>query len=263
MHWLFSNNISEHQEAENFAPGPRLPCAHIGLYFVTVAFKMFRAYLNQAKEDIVVHQFFWDMDGQKFDANVVGEVYKKVIGVAMKQASESADLCLLSIMKAIHVQRSGRVLPRILPIRMLLSHLISITPPELVQHCLNKTNQLKAKILLLLTQISTLHLTIAGVLIVANMTFGVPDAQLMHLGSALMISDKMLEENSDAILSENDLVLLLPVTLRYLCSELRATEVSFLELSKKITSHYFKIICKGFLKWDEYARCQIFDICRV
>lgn len=59
-----------------------------------------------------------------------------------------------------------------------------------------------------LDTISTLHLTISGVLIVANMTFGVPDAQLMHLGSALMISDKMLEENSDAILSENDLVFL-------------------------------------------------------
>ena len=260
VHWLFSNNISEHQESETSAPGPKLPYAHIGFYFVTLAFKMFHAYLNQAKEDIVVHQFFWDMDGQKFDTNVIGEVYKKVIGVAMKQASESADLCLLSIMKAIHVQRSARVLPRTLPISIMLCNLISITPTEVVQHCINNTNQLKAKILLLLTQISTLHLTISGELIVANMTFCVPDAQLKHLGSALMISDKMIEENSDAIISENELVLLLPVTLRYVCSESRATEVSFLELSKKITSHYFKIIWKGFLKWDEYVCCHIFDI---
>lgn len=51
---------------------------------------MFHAYLNQAKEDIVVQQFFWDMDGQKFDSNVIGEVYKKVIGIATKQASKSA-----------------------------------------------------------------------------------------------------------------------------------------------------------------------------
>ena len=79
MNWLFSSNIFEHQEVEAFAPGPKLPYAHIGLYFTTVSIKMFLAYLKQAKEDIVVHQFFWDMDGQRFDANVVGEVYKKVI----------------------------------------------------------------------------------------------------------------------------------------------------------------------------------------
>ena len=40
----------------------------------------------------------------------------------------------------------------------------------------------------------------------------------------------MLEESSDVIISENELVLLLLVTLRYLCSESRETKVSFLEL---------------------------------
>ena len=55
VNWLFSNNIFEHQEAEAFALGPKLPYAHIGLYFTTVAFKMFLAYLKQAKEDIGVH----------------------------------------------------------------------------------------------------------------------------------------------------------------------------------------------------------------
>ena len=79
MNLLFSIYISEHQEAKSFAPGPKLPYAHVRLYFTTVAIKMFLSYLKQAKEDIVVHQFFWDMDGQSFDANVVGEVYKKVI----------------------------------------------------------------------------------------------------------------------------------------------------------------------------------------
>ena len=68
MNWLFSSNISEHQEAEAFAPGPKLPYAHIGIYFTTVAIKMFLAYLKKAKEYIVVHQFFWDMDGQRSDA---------------------------------------------------------------------------------------------------------------------------------------------------------------------------------------------------
>ena len=72
VNWLFSSNISEHQEAEAFALGPNLPYAHIELYFTTVAVKMFLSYLKQAKEDIVVHQFFWDMDGQRFDANVAG-----------------------------------------------------------------------------------------------------------------------------------------------------------------------------------------------
>ena len=63
----------------------------------------------------------------------------------------------------------------------------------------------------------------------------------------------MLEESSDVIISESELVLLLRVTLRYLSSESRETKVSFLELPKKITFHYFKIIWKSFLKWDEYA----------
>ena len=51
----------------------------------------------------------------------------------------------------------------------------------------------------------------------------------------------MLEERYDVIILENELVLLLPVTLRYICSESRATEVSFLELSKNITFRNFKI----------------------
>ena len=60
------------------------------------------------------------MDDQRFDASVVGEKYKKLIGIAMKQAFESAYLCLLLIMKVIHVQRSVRVLPYIFPISILL-----------------------------------------------------------------------------------------------------------------------------------------------
>ena len=63
----------------------------------------------------------------------------------------------------------------------------------------------------------------------------------------------MLEESSDVIILESELVLLLLVTLRYLCSKSRAIEVSFLELPKKITFHYFKIIWKSFFKWAEYA----------
>ena len=66
-----------------------------------------------------------------------------------------------------------------------------LPPQELVQHCIIKTNRFTEKILLLLTQISTLHLTIFGELIVANMTMGIPDAQLMHLGSVVMISDNV------------------------------------------------------------------------
>ena len=79
MNWLFSSNISDHQEAEAFTPGPKLPYAHIWLYFTTVVVKMFLAYLKQDKEDIFVHNFFWDMDGKRFDANVVAKLYKKVI----------------------------------------------------------------------------------------------------------------------------------------------------------------------------------------
>eukprot|EP01018_Ginkgo_biloba_P010431 Gb_10022 [translate_table: standard] len=260
VHWLFSNNIWNHLSEEASSLGPKLSYASIGLYFVSRAFDMLHDYLNQANANFDVQYLFWDIDGQKFDANIVREVYKRVIKITMQQNAESSDVCLLSILKAVHVQRNARIPPCLLPVSIVLSHLINITPTEIMKHCLCKTNYIKAKILLLLTEISTLHLAIFGQLFLAAMSIVSPFTQ-MHLGGALMIKDKMLEESTEAILSENEYVLFLPVTLRYLTWELRRAGALFLEPSEKIAAYYFQILWKGFMKWDDYTRSdKIFGI---
>ncbi|XP_057843357.2 uncharacterized protein LOC131052770 isoform X2 [Cryptomeria japonica] len=260
VHWMFSNDIYEHMENATSVPRPNISYLDIGLYFGTVAFEMFHAYLNQAKGDACIQKFFWDLDGQNLDANLVREVYVKIIEVAIKQNSKTSELCLLAAMKALHVEMGAVIPPCILPIGIFLAHLSVFTPTELVKYCIYNTNRVKAEILLLLTQISNLHLTIYGELIGANMTIDCPAIHLIHVKNDLIIDEKYLEENTDFKLSENDLLVLLPVTLRYISSNSRRTGASFLQSSKMITVNYFDILWKVFMKWDKYTCSKEFDI---
>ncbi|KAH9322917.1 hypothetical protein KI387_017556, partial [Taxus chinensis] len=262
VHWLFSNDIYEHEQtaASVPVPGSNISYLDIGLYFGTVAFEMFHAYVNQAKGDACIQWFFWDLEGQNFDSNLVREVYVKMVEVAVKLNSKTAELCLLRTMKALHVPAGANIPPRLMPIGILLSHLTVITPTELVKYCIHNTNQVKAEVLLLLTQISNLHLTIYGELIGVNMSIDLPAIYLIHLNGYLVSDEKLVEENTDFKLSENELLVLLPVTLRYISSYLRIAGASFSQLLQRITVYYFNILWKGFMKWDEYTLSKEFDI---
>ena len=122
-----------------------------------------------------------------------------------------------------------------------------ITPVEVLSHCIYKTSKMKAKLLFLLIETSSMHLSTFGYLFL-----GILNKDLPHQGN-------LMQENCGLALSDEDFMMLLPAAFSYLNS-------IFIKFGKQHHNHfgsipslYSRILLNGFLHWKSFVSRDIFE----
>ncbi|OVA06085.1 hypothetical protein BVC80_91g1 [Macleaya cordata] len=219
----------------------------IGCYIADGAFDFLSSYLHQVNGKTVSSSLLWEFKGGNFDVALLEEVYYKVIELATSFKLECADLCLLKAANIVYRHKHLQPQTDVLPAIMAMSRVILSSPIKILSHCIQKTSATKAKFLFLLTEVSPLHLTLFGQIF------------LSITGKHLPSKSNMVEENCNCALSDEELMMLLPVALSYLNLSITKFGLQYLKYLGAIPSIYSKILLDGFLNWKSFVSGNIFQ----
>ncbi|KAF6168052.1 hypothetical protein GIB67_011437 [Kingdonia uniflora] len=232
-HWMFCE--AERNESINLA-------SSIGCYIAEKAFKLLQVNLKTTE-----FAFLWDLKEETFNVAILKKVYHKVLGLATKFNVESADLCLLKAVNVTYKMKFVQPPKAVLSSIMALSRVIRSTHFQVLTHCIWKPNVTKAKLLFRLTEVSPLHLALSG-----NIFSCVTNKESHLIGN-------FFEEISTLELSNEDLIMFLPVALSYLNLNFKKFGVRVLKHFESIPSFYSKILLDGFLNWDSYSSGYVYQ----
>ncbi|RZC46315.1 hypothetical protein C5167_039274 [Papaver somniferum] len=219
----------------------------VGCYIFDAAFDLLSSYLHQVSRRKVHSSLLWEVKGGNVDISLLQETYYKVIELATTSKLRFADTCLLKAVNTVYKQKIMLPKEDLFPLVMALSRVIKSTPIEIISHCIHTTSATKAKLLFLLTEVSPLHLTLFGQVV------------LSILGKNLPSTSNMVEENHKCVIADDDLILLLPVALSYLNLSITKFGVQYLKSLGAITSIYSRILLDGFLNWRSSVSRTVFQ----
>jgi nucleolar pre-ribosomal-associated protein 1 len=224
----------------------KISAPSVGFCIAAGAFKTLSGYLELSVTKRVPYNLLWEIEEENININIIEEIYFKVVKFALHCEPDFADICLL---EAVNVGYRQKYMQQhsIHPLSLLMSRVIMITPVEVLSHCIYKTSKTKAKLLFLLSETSTLHLSTFG-----HLFLGILNKDLPHKGN-------LVEENCGLALSDEDSMMLLPAALTYLNSV-------FIKFGKQHHSHfgsipsfYSRILLNGFLHWKIFVSRDIFE----
>lgn len=239
VHWMFSRADMDDIEKSAISFGS---CIAGG------AFRNLSSFLQQPNTKRKSYDIFWKMEENKFNSDIIGEIYLKICKFSLHFKTEFVDICLLEAINAVCRQKYMQQC-NLHPLHIILSRVIATTPLEIVSHCICRTSKMKARLLFLLTDMSSLHLS----------TFG-------HLFSGFVNKDRdfqnegnEMEEPCVSALSDEDCIMLLPAALLYLNSvSLKFGRLSY-EHFRCIPTFYSRIILNGFLQWKSFVSRDVFQ----
>ena len=199
--------------------------------------------------------FFQSFQGIKFKpGNVRGvtqdlvlQIFRFVVKEALRSCSEEGDLCLLSALQTSIVFRVSSFANS-----SQFSHLVSLTPIEVLKYCVQQPSIIRSKIARTLVEASTVHRGEFGNLLIKEPTDSGKELQTLNMASKLLQDQELLQEQSNDffILSDDDLLLLLPAVEVFLAKSYSrpATKVVI-----SVASVYLKVLRKQFKSWNDFV----------
>ncbi|KAK9146056.1 hypothetical protein Sjap_005959 [Stephania japonica] len=215
----------------------------LGCYICKVALESLYANLNQQNSKAVAFDLYWEIEGRTNDISHLEKVTYKVIEIATSFKLENADLCLLKVVNIVNKQKIVQPRISILPSCMALVRVILSSPIKMVSHCINNTSATRAKLLFFLTQSSPLHLNLFGKI----------------LTSILNGDMKQSGEICKCAPTDEELIMLLPVTLSFLNMSFEKFGLDYLKHFGSMLSSYSNILLDSFLNWRSFAAGNIFQ----
>ena len=179
--------------------------------------------------------------------DLVLQIFRFVVKEALRSHSEEGDLCLLSALQT----------PIFFGVSSFanssqFSHLVSLTPIEVLRYCVQQPSILRSKIARILVEASTVHRGEFGNLLIKEPTDSGKKLQTLNVASKFLQDQELLQEQSSDffILSDNDLLLLLPAVEVFLAKSYSrpATEVVI-----SVASVYLKVLRKQFKSWNDFV----------
>lgn len=204
------------------------------------------AFRNLSGPKSLKYDLLWEMEENNINANIIEEIYSQVSKVALHIETDYADMFLLEAVDVVHRSKSIKY-HNFHKVGLIISRVMMTTPVEVLSHCIDKTSRTKAKLLYLLTDASSLHLSIFGHLL------------LDIINKHPLCRGNMREESWGLSLSDNDYMMLLPAALTYLQSSLMKFGEHHHKNFKCIPSFYSKILMKGFLHWKSFVSGDMFQ----
>ncbi|XP_009352441.2 LOW QUALITY PROTEIN: uncharacterized protein LOC103943806 [Pyrus x bretschneideri] len=239
VHWMFSRTDMDDIEKSAISFGS---CIAGG------AFRNLSSFLQQPNTKRKSYNIFWKMEENKVNSDIIEEIYLKICKFSLHFKTEFVDLCLLEAINAVCRQKYMQQC-NLHPLHIILSRVIASTPVEIISHCICRTSKMKARLLSLLTDMSSLHLSTFGHLFLG---FVNKDRDFQH-------EDNVMEEPCVSALSDEDCIMLLPAALLYLNSvSLKFGRLSY-EHFRCIPTFYSRIILNGFLQWKSFVSRDVFQ----
>ncbi|KAK4258228.1 hypothetical protein QN277_007700 [Acacia crassicarpa] len=234
--WMFSRVELDDFAANNTA-------FSVGCSLAAGAFSALSYYLQQQTRDMVPYDIFWEINEKNIEAHLYEKIYSKVVNFAISFQIDCADKCLLEAVSALYRQKHIQQ-QKFHPLLLAICRIIMTTPVEIIRCCIYKTNIKKAKFLYILTEMSSLHSSIFGRLLLSRIL----DHDIHQTGRFF-----------DHTLSEDHFLLLLPAALSYLNSiSLRPVELNYKDF-KHVPYFYSRILFEGFSHWKSFVSKDIFE----
>ncbi|KAM1057176.1 hypothetical protein ACFX2A_031156 [Malus domestica] len=239
VHWMFSRVDMDDIEKSAISFGS---CIAGG------AFRNLSSFLQHPNTKRKSYDIFWKMEENKFNSDIIEEIYLKICKFSLHFKTEVVDICLLEAINAVCRQKFKQQC-NLHPLHIILSRVIATTPVEIVSHCIYRTSKMKARLLSLLTDMSSLHLS----------TFGHLFSCFVNKYRDFQREGNVMEELCVSALSDEDCIMLLPAALSYLNSvSLKFGRLSF-EHFRYIPTFYSRIILNGFLQWKSFVSRDVFQ----
>ncbi|XP_043690978.1 uncharacterized protein LOC122641755 isoform X2 [Telopea speciosissima] len=243
VEWIFSKaDWDDPSVGESF----KVSALSVGIYIAACAFDMLSSCLYQPNTKVITSHWFWDVEGRNFDVTLLEKIYCRVVEFATSIRLDCADLCLLKAVNAVYRQKHMQPHTSMLPLTMELSRVVTSSPLSLLSHCIHKTSKTRAKLLVLLTEVSPVHLSHFG-----QIFFGILSKNLSVAGCAA-------ETCCSSALSDEEFLMLLPTVLSYLNSSLLKFGKQHFKQFESVISFYSRILLAGFLNWKCYVSQHIF-----
>lgn len=210
-----------------------------GFGIAVIALKDVTGYLQLSFSRRLPYRVLWEMD-KKNVCNILDEIYTKTNVFAINFKSEFADACLLEVVKAICAKKS-LLCHYCDQIHLATFRSIMNISGELVSYCIYRTNKEKAKLLFILTEASSLHLSIYG-----HFILDVINKHSRHV-------DVEMEGTMNFHFSDEEFLMLLPTSLSYLNSVVAKFGKNCWNSIKSISSVYSRILFQGLCKWKRFV----------
>jgi hypothetical protein len=228
------------------------------LTFVNIFFSSFEAVLRVNGQKASV----WSSEGKRMwtSASLVNrqsllDIYRIVMKITLKEEDplEAGGHCLLSALRLAPVAAMGLYSSQTVAAQ--LTQLISFTPVEVIHHCVRSPSKVRAEIALLLVQASQIHMAEFGRLLVAGTTDRgeVDGVSLVHVGLAgkfLTAAGDLSPMSKVPLLSDSDLLLLLPAAQAYLVRSLRGPAN---DIAHHVATAYWVLLTKHVRTWDKFV----------
>ncbi|XP_058732060.1 uncharacterized protein LOC131603666 isoform X2 [Vicia villosa] len=217
----------------------------VGCSLAAYAFSTLSFYFQQSSGNRVPYDLFWEMGENNAEADIIEQIYSKVVDFSVNHEIDCADSCLQEAVNALYKQKNMQQ-ESFHPLMLVVQKIIMNTPVKMLSLCLYKMNAKRARFLHILTELSSLHSSIFG-----HLFLGIVKRSLDH--------DVGVAEAFHLSLSEDQFILLLPTSLSYLRFILkRFRDMSHRDF-KKIPDFYSKILLKGFSQWKSFLSKDIFE----
>ncbi|EXB50294.1 hypothetical protein L484_017832 [Morus notabilis] len=241
VQWMFKRvNVDKLTDENSNKTSP----ISFGFCIAVGAFRNLSAYLMQPLSKRRKYDMLWDVEENK-NVNIVEEIYIQVTWLAMHFETEYADMCLLEAVNAAQMQKFRRH-HSFHRLSLVMSRVIMNTSVKILPHCTYRTTMTKAKLLFLLTDMSSLHLSIFG-----DLFLSLVNKDLVHRGNKA-------EESRGFALSDEEYMMLLPTALSYLNSSIMKFGLQNYKHFRSIPSFYSTILLKGFRDWKSFVSSDVF-----
>ncbi|CAM6039848.1 unnamed protein product [Sphagnum compactum] len=225
---------------------------------------------------LLFSRIVWSSEGKRMwtSASLVNtqsllDIYRIVMKITLKEEDplEAGGHCLLSALRLAPVAAMGLYSSQTVAAQ--LPQLISFTPIEVIHHCVRSPSKVRAEIALLLVQASQIHMAEFGRLLVAGTTDRgeVDGVSLVHVGLAskfLTAAGDLSPMSKVSLLSDSDLLLLLPAAQAYLVRSLREPAN---DMAHHVATAYWVLLTKRLRTWDKFvmeylqeSSCNVLEI---
>lgn len=243
VHWMFSRvDLDDLLASKSCRTSAIYFCFVIAVY----AFRNLSSCLVQPTLRRVKYNLLWEMEENSINVSIIEEIYMQVSKFALHFETDYADMCLLEAVNAAHKSKCIQF-HNFHTFGLVMLRIMMTTPVKMLSHCIYKTSKTKAKLLFLLTNASSLHLSIFG-----HLLFAIINNNPLHRGN-------VMEESQGLALSDDDYIILLPAALSYLNSTLMKFGEHHLKQFSSIPSFYSRILLNVFFHWKSFVSCDVFQ----
>ncbi|CAM6096475.1 unnamed protein product [Calypogeia fissa] len=182
------------------------------------------------------------------------DLFEKVVEHVIGSPSIMADLCLLSFLEPPKLVRSP-LLGFEMSFNNTSTGLACSTPLDVLRHCVCHPNKVTGRIALLLVETSVVHLTEFRRLIAVGTAERGPSTIKSSPGQGLaemLLTHSVGNQKEEFVLSDQDLLYLLPAAQVYIVIESRRGDATGNEFVNYIASVYTKLLTKRLKKWGKF-----------